>query len=122
MKRTIEIGDRRVTLESNAVTPMLYKQQFSRDFFRDLIKMAKVFEGASSDVLDLSSLDWDDLDHLEIGSMYDIAWAMAKTESMTSGTRVPEPMEWLASFSDFPLTVFGEILDLVAESTNAKKK
>lgn len=122
MKRTIDIGGRRVVLESNAVTPMLYKQQFGSDFYKDLFKLAKVFDGKTDGVLSLSALSWDDLEHLDISGIYNIAWAAAKTESMTSGVAVPEPLEWLAGFEDFPITVFSDIMDLVAESMNAKKK
>ena len=41
MKKTITIGDNDVTFECSAVTPALYKKEFRRDFFGDLIKMSK---------------------------------------------------------------------------------
>lgn len=120
MKKTVMIGESSVVLESNAATPFYYKQQFGSDFFKDLIKVAKVFNNLKSDSseLDLNNLDWDDLDHLDITVMYQIAWATAKTADSV----IPEPIGWLASFSNFPISAVTEIVGLVTESMNAKKK
>ncbi len=32
MKKTIEVGEKQIALESNAFTPLAYKKQFNKDF------------------------------------------------------------------------------------------
>ena len=48
MKRTIEIQGKKITLESNAFTTLLYKKQFNKDYFKELLLVAKVFKGRDS--------------------------------------------------------------------------
>ena len=48
MKQTISIKGKQITLESNAFTTLLYKKQFNKDFFKELLLVAKVFNGRKS--------------------------------------------------------------------------
>ena len=44
MEKTIEIGEIKIRLASNAATPLRYKMQFHTDYFADLMKLAKALE------------------------------------------------------------------------------
>ncbi|MDN5989745.1 MAG: hypothetical protein L0H95_06905 [Lactobacillus sp.] len=39
MEKTIEIGEIKIRLASNAATPLRYKMQFHTDYFADLMKL-----------------------------------------------------------------------------------
>ena len=41
MQKTVEIDGKKVRLESNAATPKKYKKQFHKDYFSELLKLAK---------------------------------------------------------------------------------
>ena len=43
MEKTIYIDEKQVKLKSTAALPKRYKAQFGRDYFADLMKVAKVF-------------------------------------------------------------------------------
>ena len=43
MEKTIYIDEKPVKLKSTAALPKRYKAQFGRDYFADLMKVAKVF-------------------------------------------------------------------------------
>ena len=45
MKKTIEVGEKQIALESNAFTPLAYKKQFNKDFFQELFALARIFKG-----------------------------------------------------------------------------
>ena len=63
-----------------------------------------------------------DLDALDFDIFFNIAWIMAKTAEPT----IPEPMEWLEGFEEFPMIeIFPELQDLMITSlqgTATKKK
>ena len=43
MEKTVYIDEKPVRLKSTAALPKRYKAQFRRDYFADLLKIAKVF-------------------------------------------------------------------------------
>ena len=77
MKQTILIKGKQITLESNAFTTLLYKKQFNKDFFKELLIVAKVFNGQKS--FSLEELDTDSLEVFDSELFYRLFWIFAVT-------------------------------------------
>lgn len=106
MEKTIEVDGKKILLKSNGATPLRYKMQFKRDFFKDLLKMKDI-------EIDISCID------LEM--FYNIIWLLAKTADDT----IPQPIEWLENFDTFPIIeIIPQIQDMLAamlKTINTKK-
>lgn len=134
MEKTLTIDGKLVRLSSNASTPLRYKMQFKKDYFAELLKLAKVFDVNSEEAeatgadekeqketeeLDLSQIAYDDLDHLDFEVLYNFVWILAKTADKT----IPAPLEWLDTFDEFPIVeIFPEVTGLLQSSLKTKKK
>lgn len=44
MEKTIKVGDQSIRLKTTAGTPLRYKMQFGKDYFSELLKLAKVLQ------------------------------------------------------------------------------
>lgn len=116
MEKTILIDNQKVRFKTNGATPLRYKAQFGKDYFKEILKMAPLakFGGKTNfEAADLEALDFD--------IFFNIAWIMAKTAEPT----IPEPLEWLEGFEEFPLIeIFPELQDLMIASLqgNSTKK
>lgn len=126
MEKTIIIDGQSIQLKSTAATPLRYKAQFKRDFFSELLKLAKLFagqEGTTEDVkedgIDLSKISWEALDHLDFEVFYNFVWVLAKSADHS----IPDPLDWLDQFDEFPIKeIFPQITDLLSSSIQSKKK
>lgn len=126
MEKTIIIDSQSIQLKSTAATPLRYKAQFKRDFFSELLKLAKLFagqEGTAEDVkedgIDLSKISWEALDHLDFEVFYNFVWVLAKSADHS----IPDPLDWLDQFDEFPIKeIFPQITDLLSSSIQSKKK
>lgn|SRR5690625_293420 len=117
MEKTLEIDGRNVKFKSTAATALRYKAQFGSDFFLDLLKMKPILDAVEKD-LDFDELDYDTLKHLDFELFYRIIWVLAKTADKT----IPEPIEWLDTFSEFPINeILPELQDLISKSFQGKK-
>ena len=114
MEKTIVIDGKNVMFKSTGALPMRYKAQFGRDFFQDLFKMqdAAEMKGKKQPTIkDIEKLDFD--------TFYKIIWTLAKTADKT----IPEPLEWLDSFEEFPIMdVLDEVMEMIESTIQAKKK
>lgn len=134
MEKTLTIDGKAVRLSSNASTPLRYKMQFKKDYFAELLKLAKVFNVKAKEdeqdeqdeqdeksliELDLSQIDYEDLDHLDFEVLYNFVWILAKTANKD----IPAPLEWLDEFDEFPIIeIFPEVTELLQSSLKTKKK
>lgn len=57
MEKTITIDGQKVRLKSTAATIYRYKQQFKKDYFADLLKLAKVFDTDGNTAKNAESLN-----------------------------------------------------------------
>lgn len=115
MKKILNIGGNDVAFECNAVTPFYYKQQFGREFYSDLLKMAKGISGIN----DFDKASWDDMEHLDFSVISNFAWACAKT----ADEKINTPLEWLKENKEFDVLSDGiEIAELVMNNIQTKKK
>lgn len=102
--------------ESNAITPLLYKQAFKHDYFSDLMKIAKAMENFDGD---LSSISFDDIEHIDFTILDNLAWVCART----ADKEVKPLFQWLEENPEFDVMEHGsEIMSLVYDSMNSKKK
>ena len=44
MEKTIKVGEQSIRLKTTAGTPLRYKMQFGKDYFSELLKLAKVLQ------------------------------------------------------------------------------
>ena len=94
---------------------MRYKAQFGKDYFKEILKMLPLAKAKKKK----KELDVADLEVLDFEVFYNVAWVMAKTADPS----IPEPLEWLSSFEEFPLMeVFTEIQDLMNATLQSTKK
>ena len=116
MEKTLVIDGKAVRFKSTAATTLRYKAQFGTDFFVDLLKMKPILDALEKD-LDFDELEYETLKHLDFELFYRIIWVLAKTADKT----IPEPIEWLDTFSEFPIKeILPELQDLLAASFHGK--
>lgn len=121
MLKVIDLEDgKQITLRSSAATAIIYKNQFNSDFFADMIRLSKVFEGLDkNEKEDLSKLTYEDLDHLDMTILYQITWTFAKNADNSIGDLV----SWLNQFDEFPLfEIMGVVTELLGTLFNTTKK
>jgi hypothetical protein len=117
LEKTIIIDDKKVVFKTNGAVPMRYKAQFGKDYFKEILKMLPLAKTQKKKKKE--DLDVEDLEALDFEVFYNVAWVMAKTADPT----IPEPLEWLSSFEEFPmLEVFMEIQDLMNATLQTSKK
>jgi hypothetical protein len=114
MEKTIEIDGKKVTFKSTGATPLRYKAQFGKDYFKEILKLAPLQKLNGK-----KGLTPDELAVLDFEVFYNISWIMAKTADPT----IPEPLEWLEQFDEFPMSVvIPELQDLMVSSFQTTKK
>jgi hypothetical protein len=114
MEKIIKIGGKEIGLKSTAGTMMRYRNNFNRDFIKDLVSLQgkltqKMNKGTEFEALDLDMFE-------------KIAWCMAKTYD----NNIPDIENWLDEFETFDIMqVLPEIMNLLVanmEQINNKKK
>jgi hypothetical protein len=117
MEKTIVIDGQKVRFKSNGATPLRYKAQFGKDYLKEILKMSPLENMNKKKNKDVNVKD---LEVLDFEVFYNIAWIMAKTADPT----IPEPIEWLSGFEEFPIAeIFPEMQELmIATLTSSKKK
>lgn len=112
MEKTIEIDGKQVKFKSTAATPLRYKAQFGKDYFLEILKM----EGLSK--LKKSKNNEKALELIDFDTFYNIIWVLAKT----ADNNIPEPLEWLDTFEEFPLfEIIPQLQEMILISIQGKK-
>jgi hypothetical protein len=115
MEKTIEIDGKKVRFKTNGATPLRYKAQFGKDYFKEILKLAPLQKLQGSE----KGISPEDLQHLDFEVFYNISWIMAKTADPT----IPEPLEWLEQFDEYPMAdVIPQLQDLMMASFQTTKK
>ena len=113
MEKTILIDGQKVRFKTNGATPLRYKAQFGKDYFKEIFKMLPLTKINKKDTNPAA------LEALDFEVFYNVAWIMAKTAEPT----IPEPLEWLEQFDEFPIAeIFPELQDLMLASMQSSKK
>jgi hypothetical protein len=114
MEKMITIDGKQVRFKTNGAIPMRYKAQFGKDYFKEILKMLPLAKAKKKKELDVK-----DLEVLDFEVFYNVAWVMAKTADPS----IPEPLEWLSGFEEFPMIeIFLEIQDLMNATLHTSKK
>lgn len=117
MKQTITIKGHQLTLESNAFTTLLYKKQFNKDYFKELLLVAKVFNGRKS--FSLEDLDKDSLEAFDSELFYRLFWIFA----VTADPSVPDYLDFYRVNSYLELKdIMQNVGKLIEVSLVTKKK
>ena len=114
MEKVLTIDGRQVKFKSTGAFLLRYKAQFGRDALQDIFKLQNAIDNKGK-IKDVSALD------LEI--IYNLVWVLAKTADPT----IPPPLDWLDTFSEFPLSeIVPEVTDMIFSSlgstVESKKK
>lgn len=116
LKKEIEIDGKMVPFRASATIPRLYRAQFKRDIFKDLLKLDKAIKESDKDS---SKIPIDDLEMFE-----NVSYIMAKH----ADSKQPDtPEAWLDQFNTFSIyEVLPQILELwnlnVYTESESKKK
>ena len=114
MEKTIEIDGKKIRFKSNGATPLRYKAQFGKDYFKEIIKLAPLQKLNGK-----KGIAPEELAALDFEVFYNISWIMAKTADPS----IPEPLEWLDQFDEFPMAeVIPQLQDLMLSSFKSTKK
>lgn len=115
MEKILNIDGRQVKFKSTGAFLLKYKAQFGRDALQDIFKLQKS--------INLKTKKIDNIEALDLEVFYNLIWTLAKT----ADSSIEPPIDWLDSFSEFPLVdIIPEVMDLIMsclKSTgNFKKK
>jgi len=116
MEKTIEISGKKVNFKSSGAVPKRYKMQFQRDYFKDLLTMGVVNQGAGK-LTEAKQLEA--AGKIDFDVFYDIAWTLAKT----ANNSIPDPLSWLDGFDEFPIMeILPDLQDMIAATISSSKK
>jgi hypothetical protein len=116
MEKTITIDGKQVRFKVNGATPLRYKAQFGKDYFKEMLKLAPLENLGKKGKKELSV---NDLDKLDFEVFYNISYIMAKTADPS----IPDPITWLDGFDEFPMAeIIPEIQDLMLACFQSTKK
>lgn len=102
MEKILTIDGRQVKFKSTGAFLLRYKAQFGRDAIQDIFKL--------SNAVDLKTKELKNVEALDLEVFYNLVWTLAKT----ADPNLPPPMEWLDTFSEFPLVeILPEVMDMI---------
>lgn len=102
MEKIISIDGKNIRFRSTAGTLMRYRNNFGRDFIKDIVALEKKFKTVKTGQ---SQFELIELDMFE-----KIAWSMAKT----ANNNTPDIEHWLDDFESFSIMqILPEIMELL---------
>lgn len=115
MEKILNIDGRNVKFKSTGAYLLRYKAQFKRDAIQDIFKMANAIDKETNEITNIELLDLD--------IFFNLIWVLAKTADPS----IDPPLEWLDTFSEFPLMeIIPQVTDMIfgslAPSIESKKK
>jgi len=125
MEKMIEIGDKKVGFKATGGLPYRYKCQFNREVLSDLMEYEKcVSDRARTQMksgtgkVKISPADFD-MSKLNIETLYNILWSMAKTYDNS----IPPPLDWLDTFDVFPVfEIWSQVQDIFYANLKIDRK
>lgn len=138
MIKTVNIGEKEVTLDNNIGWTLIYRDQFGRDILPSLMPMLAgaldivsgiVQEAGNKKEISIETLaklaDGDALINamihiggFEFVDFLNITWSLAKNADES----IPEPNKWIKQFDEFPIDVVGvEVVKLIFKGMVSSK-
>ena len=103
-KIVLSIDGKDVGFSANALTPRLYRHQFTRDLARDLNRLKKAYD-------QVGSTEGSGFEALDLEIFENVAYIMARQYDPEGIP--PTPDEWLEGFNTFSIyQIFPEIIKL----------
>lgn len=116
MEKTIVIDGKQIPFKSTGAVALRFKAQFGKDYFKEILKLMTV---EKLENLNINNFKIEDLEGLDFEVFYNIAWTMAKTANKS----IPDPMNWLDEFEEFPIIdIIPQLQELIVSSLQSKKK
>ncbi|MDF2591399.1 MAG: hypothetical protein K0S75_865 [Clostridia bacterium] len=114
MEKVLNIDCRNVKFKSTGAFLLRYKAQFHRDALQDIYRLQGAVD-ENNKITNIEALD------LEV--FYNLIWTLAKA----ADPLIPPPVEWLDTFSEFPLMdIIPELTDMMfnclTSTVQSKKK
>lgn len=114
MKKILNIGGNDVAFECNAVTSILYKNEFNKNYFGEMLKLTKVMDTLENP----TEASNEELDNIDIDVISRLAWACAKTADKNTQSYI----DWLYENKDFNIMEHGMVItDLIIKNFETKK-
>lgn len=104
MRKTIKIDGKDIALQTNGLVPLIYKKEFKRDFFADVLTMQSK--------------------NIDVEVAYNLLWTFAKCGDDT----IADLWEWAGQFETLPiLTLLPTLTEMVTvcittKGNSSKKK
>lgn len=129
MRKTINIGDQSVELNSSAGWFYDYREEFGHDIMPDLLPVLEALLGTLAELQDDAGGELvltdevvgkiiDALATAEITTVFNITWAMAHN----ADDKIARPREWMNAFDNFPVDeVVPQLVTLILESSVSSK-
>lgn len=112
LEKTITISGKKVAFKADGSLPPRYRMQFQRDYYADILKIAKVV-GESNEIKDI------DFSLLDTTPFYNVLFLMAKT----ADSSIKDMFEWLSEFDTFPVfEIFMELEDIIMSNMQTMVK
>lgn len=121
MEKTLLIDGRQIRFKSTGAFLLRYKAQFNRDALKDLVKLEPIIKKmdiqGTKEEQEAAAIEV--FDSLDLELFYNLVWVMAKV----ADPHIPEPLEWLDTFAEFPIMdIFQELQDVLTASIQVSKK
>ncbi len=128
MEKTINIGGKQVSFRATGGIGYRYKAQFGREFLTDMQKLQEFIDSGEEKSKKVKQpggkitvqkyTDYD-FAKLNLESMYNILWTMAKT----ADEAIPDPQTWLDSFDAFPvMDIWSQVQDIFVSNLKTDRK
>lgn len=114
MEKTLTIDGKQVKFKSTGALLKRYRTQFGKDLIPELAKMKKL-QGVKPN----EELTEEQIKCIDFDTFFDIAWTLAKT----ADKNIPDPINWLDEFDEFPiLDIVPELMVMLESNLQSTKK
>ena len=111
------VGDKQLALESNAFTVILFKKQFNKDMFAELLKLVQLFKGEKE--LNPENMSAEQVEKFDTMIFYELFWTFA----YSADKDVPDFMDFYREYSELnTVGIMSDVLELIQHSMVTKKK
>ncbi|MFC0906359.1 hypothetical protein ACFHWD_16915 [Clostridium sp. MT-14] len=101
--REIKLGDKEVKIRATPLALLFYKQEFKSDLIGSIVALEKVK---------------DDISKIDLLSVLQMTWAMAKAEQFNDKKSFPSFEAWLSGFENVDFTDQNFLVAVMEEATD----
>lgn len=117
MRKVVMVGDKQLALESNAFTVILFKKQFNKDMFAELLKLVQLFKGEKE--LNPENMSAEQVEKFDTMIFYELFWTFA----YSANKDIPDFMDFYREYSELnTVGIMSDVLELIQHSMVTQKK